>query len=432
MEKNGNENSVAVGLDIGRHYVQLSCMPFPSGEVQTISTRMGNEQYEIPLTLFLTQNVDEWKYGEAAAGCRDDETGIYVDELWMGVLSHRELVMENRTSSYEELMAVYLDKVLALVRQSGYAGRIETLVITAETMDQKTIRHLQTIRELLSVDVDNVYYIDYKESFYAYATSMKKELWNHEVFLFYYCDRNLRAYRLNVSQKRLPFQVRTEEMDYGTMEYSGEELADSGQAGEEMDARFLATLEELFARRVVSGVYLIGDGFMSGWMKQSLRFMCRGRRVFQGNNLFTKGACYAGAIYRGQRKPAGEYIGSQSLACDVRFGMIHKGENEYRYVAEKGEPWYRAGVMLECLYNEADCVELELMFDNRQVPDRFVRLELEHFPKRPTGASRVRMTIYFTDAMTGKVIVEDLGLGEFYASSGMKWEKSFALTKEEI
>lgn len=432
MEKNGSENSVAVGLDISRHYVQVSCMPLPAGEVQTISTRMGSEQYEIPLTLFLTQNPGDCKYGEAASACMDDETGIYVDELWMGVLSNRELIMEDRTYSYEELMAVYLDKVLALVRQSGYAGRMETLVVTTEKMDKKTVQHLQAIRSLLATDVDNVYFIDYKESFYAYTTSMKKELWNHEVFLFYYSERNLSAYRLCVSQKRLPFQVQVEEMDYGEMEYGREELTDSAQAGEEMDTRFLATLEKLFARRVVSSIFLIGDGFLPGWMKQSLRFMCRGRRVFQGNNLFTKGACHAGAVYRGQRKPAGIYIGSQSIACDVRFGIVHKGEKEYRYAARKGEPWYRAGVLLECLYYNAGQLDIELMFDNRQAPDHIVSLELEHFPKRPPGASRVRIAVFFTDAVSGNVIVEDLGMGEFYVSSGMKWEKTFRLTKEEI
>lgn len=431
MEKNCRENSLAAGLDINRSCVQLSCMQLSGEEVQTISTHMGNEQYEIPLSLFLTENTDGWQYGEKARECMEDTGGVFVDDLWQGVLTHRELIMEDRTYSYEELMAVYLDRVLALVRQSGYSGRIETLVITAETMDTDTIRHLQTVCSHLATDVDNVYYIDYKESFYAYATSMKKELWNHEVFLFYYSDRSLRAYRLYVNQKKLPFRVQTDEMDYGEVEYGREELADSAEAGEEMDARFLATLEKLFAKRVVSCVYLIGDGFLPGWMKHSLQFLCRGRRVFQGNNLFTKGACYAGALYRGKRKPAGEYYGSQSVPCDVRFGILNKGVREYRYAARKGEPWYRAGVMLECLWNQSDELKIELVFDNKDPQKQVVLLELDNFPERPVRASRVRITIRFTDAVSGLVTVEDMGLGQFHESSGMRWEKQFGLIQKE-
>ncbi len=37
-------------------------------------------------------------------------------------------------------------------------------------------------------------------------------------------------------------------------------------------------------------VYLAGDDFLGRWMQQSLRFMGQGRKVFQGSNLYSKGA----------------------------------------------------------------------------------------------------------------------------------------------
>ena len=55
-------------------------------------------------------------------------------------------------------------------------------------------------------------------------------------------------------------------------------------------------LQKAFENRIITTVYLVGEGFEGGWMKNSLTFMCRGRRAFMGNNLYSKGACYAGML----------------------------------------------------------------------------------------------------------------------------------------
>ena len=52
-------------------------------------------------------------------------------------------------------------------------------------------------------------------------------------------------------------------------------------------------LKDCFRGHIVSSVYLTGDGFDGDWMKQSVAFLCQGRRAFVGKNLYSKGACYA-------------------------------------------------------------------------------------------------------------------------------------------
>ena len=61
------------------------------------------------------------------------------------------------------------------------------------------------------------------------------------------------------------------------------------------DASFLKIVSEVTGGHIVSAVYLTGDGFDGEWMKESLSFLCKGRRVFMGKNLYSKGACYAAA-----------------------------------------------------------------------------------------------------------------------------------------
>ena len=83
------------------------------------------------------------------------------------------------------------------------------------------------------------------------------------------------------------------------------------------------------------------------------------------------------------------------------------------------------------LWNQSDELEIELTFDEKDPQRQVVVLELDNFPGRPARASRVRITMRFTDAVSGLVTVEDMGLGEFHESSGMRWEKQFGLIQKE-
>ena len=60
---------------------------------------------------------------------------------------------------------------------------------------------------------------------------------------------------------------------------------------EAVDEALLEIAQDACGKGLIGSIFLIGDGFQGDWMKESLRFLCRGRRVFQGNNLFSKGAC---------------------------------------------------------------------------------------------------------------------------------------------
>ena len=52
-------------------------------------------------------------------------------------------------------------------------------------------------------------------------------------------------------------------------------------------------LEKMFENTPFSAVYLVGREFEGEWMDKSFRFLCRKRRSFRGDNLYTMGACYA-------------------------------------------------------------------------------------------------------------------------------------------
>ena len=124
-----------------------------------------------------------------------------------------------------------------------------------------------------------------------------KELWQYEAALFY-CDRyEVKAYmlrRLRIgSGKGTDTFVTVDEVARAQME----ELAAvypvlNVDRARDADARFGQFVQGVFNKKLVSSVFLVGEGFENNWYTQSLKVLCNGRRAFLGNNLFSKGACY--------------------------------------------------------------------------------------------------------------------------------------------
>lgn len=436
----GKYNGLMIGIDIMKYDVQVSCLSSNGAEPETLSTQVGVDKYEIPLCLFLEHESEEWYYGDAAREAARQKDGIYVDDLWEGMQMNRKLVMEEENYSYEHLFGIFLEKLMLLVSAAGYTEKNKTLIFTTDGMDSEKIGHLREALKTLSVAEENVYFVDYKESFGAYSVNAKKELWNHEVFLFYYTERSLKAFQLHVNQKTIPCRMSIGEIQFDELEYNREELEASQGAREEMDIRFAQTAEAVFGRKIISTVYLIGEGFLADWMKQSLRTLCRGRRVFQGNNLFSKGACYAAGRYL-MGKQEISYESPQMMNANIRFAVNRTGgEKEYFYLLREGELWYKASKKTECMIEllpekEEHAiyqipVEISTISTDGERSDRMEFIRLEEFPKRPEKASRIRIEIELSDEHTGRIVVRDLGLGEFYPSTQKEWVKEFKLDSE--
>ena len=50
------------------------------------------------------------------------------------------------------------------------------------------------------------------------------------------------------------------------------------------DESFKSFIQNVFDKKVVSSVYLTGEGFENNWYPNSLKVLCNGRRAFLGSN----------------------------------------------------------------------------------------------------------------------------------------------------
>lgn len=160
-------------------------------------------------------------------------------------------------------------------------------------------------------------------------------------------------------------------------------------------------------------------------MKESLRFLCRGRRVFQGNNLFSKGACN-GMQERIQSSPAGRdyiFLGNDKLKANVGMDVMRQGEASYLALLDAGVNWYESKQITEFYLQEGNQIRLKITpLIGKETRTAMITLE-----DLPAGISRIRARLYLEAENRLVVEIEDLGLGELRLPSGKTWRETIEL-----
>lgn len=209
--------------------------------------------------------------------------------------------------------------------------------------------------------------------------------------------------------------------------FSGDEAAVAAKEAQR-DAQFSEIIEEETAERIVSCVYLIGDGYQGNWCKESLRLLCSKRRVFQGNNLYSKGACYAAyeRIHPGTVSSKYIFLGKDKIKVNIGMNAVVEGKEQYYPLIDAGVNWFdvrrECDVMLES-GNELTFVLTPLNGAQRRV----LAMKLSGLPEERSCMTRLHMEIRFLAEERFAVRVEDLGFGSFFAGSGLSWEQEVAV-----
>ena len=160
-------------------------------------------------------------------------------------------------------------------------------------------------------------------------------------------------------------------------------------------------------------------------MKESLRYLCRGRRVFQGNNLYSKGACY-GILERLQESDVGKnhvFLGNEKLKSNVGMKIMRRGRESYLALLDAGINWFEAEAQQEIYLSEENAVELVLTSLIGKT-SRIARILLEELP---AGICRIKLHLYLKDENHMIVEIEDLGFGVFREATHRVWKEEMEL-----
>ena len=417
-----NNEKIVVGYDLCDGYSQISYYIADSDNVETLSSVAGSEVFNIPTVLCKREGVNQWFYGKEAIRYAQENQGILIEDLLGLALDGEPIQIEGNSFQPDALLTLFMKRSLGMLSQVSSVDRISAMMITCEKMDYKTLEVLNQVVSNLGLKTDKISFQSHTESFYNYMIHQPEELWRLQTILCEYRENVIRVYRMECNKYTTPIVAFIDEAEYPFVSYEPMPEAESLRADKQrrMDEEFSELLERLCQNQMISSVFLIGEQFSEEWMKESLRYLCKGRRVFQGNNLYSKGACY-GMMERLQESDAGKshvFLGNEKLKFNVGMKILRRGQESYLALLDAGVNWFEAETELEFYLNEGNAVELVLTsLVGRN--SKLARIVLEELPE---GISRLKIHLYLEDEDHIVVELEDLGFGVFREATHRIWK----------
>lgn len=402
------ENRFYLGIDLDDQNAVVSCYELNKKEPETLSMITGSEVYQIPALLVKKKGIGQWFIGDEAM-----KLSVYQGEEGVGALLSRAIKQEmifvdNEKYPAEELLVLYLKKLILLAGGIGITRKPDVIVFCLETLSRETTALFARIATKLGLEAEQIRLLDRKECFYYFVYHQTEELTLHDVYLFDYRGEDMRCLRLEKRPRTTPqLIVLTEEV--------------RRIDGTSRDEHFLKILKDCFQGHIVSSAYLIGDGFDGGWMKLSVSFLCKGRRAFVGKNLYSKGACYAAAAAEYPESWQYVYLGDNEMKVNVSLKVYNQGEMQFYTLISAGDNWYEK--VGECEVILAGTPEIDFWLQEPSSREaRIEKLVLADLPKRPDKATRLRITAKPLSDMKVQIQIKDMGFGELFQSSDKVWD----------
>ena len=411
------EKKYLLGIDIGETFCQISYLNtrrLTAGmDPHTFSTVARGEEFNIPQAAFADSATGNRFYGkealEKAAGAgREPVARLF------------GAVRQDPGEENLQVLIEYLQYCFSLLSAEVTAEEIEALTFTVDVCDQKSVEILRAAADRLFPGLEKVAFEEHLKSFYHYVLMQDEEQRRQSVLLLDgWSEEELVLYSLTYNKKTRPIVCFPEEL---RLKIPTE--ADAAQK----DQILCSAVRGLMQEKEYSAAYLTGEALGGGWMKESLNLICRGRRAFQGDTLYSKGAADSTMAACGLSSKADKYfyLSKDALRCNIGMDCLKKGRKVYQPLLDAGAEWYDAAAQIDILLEDGDEIVLrETSVDRGN--EREIAVKLENMPKRPRATTRLRIRLHMTSADRMQLTAEDLGFGEIFPSTGMKWEQEIVI-----
>lgn len=410
-----------VGYDLNEKNCQISYYNENMEEPETME--VASDNYQIPLILGYYK--DHWVYGQEAKQLMEFGEGNMITDLFQKAVKRKKVQVGDKIHDGVWLLSKFISLTLK------HFEEIDCITFSVPYTNVDMSKMLKGIGRHIGVPGERVYVQDYKESFCQYMFYQPKELWQYESALFYCDAQEIRAYmlrRLNTSGgRRSDMFVTVEEVANAHMkELEAIYPVLNEDKAKDADESFKSFIQNVFDKKVVSSVYLTGEGFENNWYPNSLRVLCNGRRAFLGNNLYSKGACYSSMRYAEEYDEGPIYLDGTKLTEQISLRMRIAGQEGWYPIVAWGTHWYEADGQWEVLLE--DTSDIEIHIETLTGEDlRVETISLEGLPQRNDYSLRLQIEVMFMDERTCMLRFKDMGFGEFYPASDFMIEKELHL-----
>lgn len=422
-----NIGKYIIGYELGKKHVQISYLKIGDKEPETFSTVAGQEQYNIPFVMYKQEDKNLWYIGKEALAKYEEMGGVLLTDLLEN--AYRQETTEVNLETYDSaaLLALFVKRSLSYLSFVAPVEKQAAIMFTVETLNQKTVEVLREMVEYLQMPQVLIQFMGKEESFFYYNLHTDPSLWANRVYMYEMQENKLQSYQLYLNRQTKPVVTLIEKKEYEEFPmYENEEP--TGEEKEVRDQIFLEYVTEDMEEKIVSTVYLIGDGFFGEWYQKSVRFLCGKRRVFLGNNLYSKGACFAllDKMEPTELSVSYVYLGTDKVKANVGMELIRQGAPSYLAILDGGSSWYDCKKEWDMILEGDNRLVFRITpLDGKNTTRAEIVLHGLLMNKSPL--CRIRAEGYMENPTTLKLKFREMGFGEFYPSQGQYWEETIEL-----
>ncbi|MBQ8662645.1 MAG: hypothetical protein IJ471_02180 [Eubacterium sp.] len=399
-----------IGIDLNDSYAMVSFLRERESEPITVSVKKDQETFQFPTSLYVGKN-NHYRYGVEAEKKKFDPSGEFFDHLY---LRARDLIHTDGAGEAVARLTTFIKRLLKLKENLYGTERFEQyLVITVPEMSPEATAVLDAVKKELGSEITRMDWMDYAECSYYYVYQQDSSVWAHNVALFDYSASQLTCTMLGRDVRLVPQVV----MSAQTSWPSSMELDEDPTA---KDRFFADIVKQAFGKRIISGVFLLGDGFDGEWMKDSLRVLTPNRRVFMGKNLYTKGSAMAALVMFSEKQWNYRYECSYKAQANVSLQVLSGDATKILPLIEMGRNWFEQKTSYNVLLKGSP--EFNVYIERKgEYQQKHVVVPLEDIWNRPERTRKIRVTAQMVKNNVLKLTVTDVGFGAFYASTGKEW-----------
>lgn len=419
------DRKLMVGMDLCDGVTQLSCCGPGSQEAVPIGRLVGRErEYECPTVLSFHSSRKEWLFGTEAVLEAEKEHVTVFRHMIQQISENQEVKSGNMTLSGVDALTRFFVKLLSCLKEYYPNETILKLVVTVRESNDNLRRTIIEAMKQIGIEQDRLVIQPHRQSYMYYALCQKKELWMNDVGLFEFGREGMFYSQIHIDRRSTPYIVGVKQKNLSdTLNWDMMEHDSSFR----MDYAFINLADTHLHKQMVTTIYVSGEGFAGEWADEALKRLCTGRRVFRGNNLFTKGACYAAREFAG-KGPMEDFLflDEEMIYNTISVRVYHDAKMQELTLAKAGTPWKDIDVSVDIIPDEEE--EIQLTTQNVLRHETKVHLlSLEGFEERQNKMTRFTVRLRFADASHCIVTLKDNGFGEFCPSSNRIWERYLSL-----
>lgn len=400
------KRQIMVGFDLGRDNCQITYTE-NGMEMVSVSTILGGDSYQIRTRLCKKNATESWYIGQEAKRLSDGKEGIMISDLLTKARDNQTVQIEEKEYPASELLAIFLKKSLGILLSYVKKEEIAEIIFTVETLDEKMVELWKKIKGNIAFEEEKLHIQSYNESLYWYQVQKKKL---HKTLVV--------DYQKNHGICRLLSMQEQKNTLYGNVET---EYIEDVQTD---DDYLLALVQKAIGRQVVETIYLVGAAFEVKWYPETLKYLCKGRRVFLGQNLYTSGACFAAYMYHHPEQEHFIFHSSYRLDFGVELDILRMQKNTGVVLLPYGSCWFDGETELEVLNDGMSEIPFRISDKNGMINE--VTVSLSDMETRPEKSTKLNIRIACVAPDICRIRIKDMGLGQIIPSSGKVWEKSIA------